>query len=210
MSHSARLFAWWYPRMMATSEAAGHATMRRRLLARAEGTTLDVGTGTGLSVPHYPASVDELVLVEPSPHMRGALQTTVAEEPPPVGSIRIVDGDAYALPFRDRTFDTVASSLLFCSLRRPEVALTEMHRVLKPGGRLLFHEHVVGSGWRSVVQHALSPLQARLADGCRPTQDFEAVLARSPFEVVSVERTQMPRGFVTIRPLVLGEARAHA
>jgi ubiquinone/menaquinone biosynthesis C-methylase UbiE len=196
--------------MMATVEASGHAAMRRRLLARAGGATLDVGTGTGLSVPHYPAAVDELVLVEPSPHMREALQATVADDPPPVASIEIVDGDAYALPFDDDTFDTVSSSLLFCSLRRPDVTLAEMHRVLRPGGRLLFHEHVVGSGWRSVVQHVLSPLQARLADGCRPTQDFESVLARSPFDVVSIEHTRMPRGFVTIRPLVLGEARAHA
>lgn len=204
---SARVFAWWYPRMMQRVEEAGHAELRRRLLARACGTTLDVGTGTGLSVPHYPATVDELVLVEPCPHMRRGLEDLLSGPATDVRSVRIIDGDAYRLPFADGTFDTVAASLLFCSLERPVAALTELARVLRPEGRLLFHEHVRGTGLRRRVQHVLSPLQRAIADGCRPTQDFEAVLAQSPFEVSQIDRLRMPRGPYPIVPLVLGEAR---
>lgn len=204
---SARAFAWWYPRMMRRVEAAGHAELRRTLLARARGITLDVGAGTGLSVPHYPTTVEELVLVEPSPHMRRGLEDLLSDTATGAGSVRVADGDVYRLPFPDATFDTVSASLLFCSLARPAEALTELARLLRPDGRLLFHEHVRGTGVRRIVQHVLAPVQRAVADGCRPTVDFEDVLARSPFEVTHLVRTQMPRAPYPIVPLVLGEAR---
>lgn len=207
MSATARAFAWWYPRLMQRSEDAGQAQLRRDLLARAQGATLDVGTGTGLSYPHYPEGVDDLVLVEPGPYLRRQLEELVASVPSNAHSVRIVDGDAYRLPFRDDSFDTVSASLLFCSLDRPHDALAEFARVLRPGGSFLFHEHVRGTGLRYAVQRLLSPLQRVIADGCRPTVDFEAVLAASPFEAVRVDRVSMPKGPYPIRPLVLGEAR---
>ncbi len=207
MTAASRAFAWWYPRMMRRVETAGHARLRRDLLTRARGATLEVGAGTGLAYPHYPAGLEELVLVEPALPMRRQLEELVATTPRTARSVSVVDGDVYRLPFPDGAFDTVAASLLFCSLDRPHDALAELARVLRPGGVFLFHEHVRGTGLRRVVQRLLSPLQRRIADGCRPTQDFEAVLAGSPFRVARVDRVLMPKGPYPIKPLVLGEAR---
>lgn len=207
MTVAARAFAWWYPRMMRRVEEAGHARLRRDLLARARGVTLDVGAGTGLSYPHYPPGLDDLVLVEPAPPMRRQLEELIVSTPPAARSVSVVDGDVYRLPFPDDAFDTVSASLLFCSLERPHDALEELARVLRPGGVFLFHEHVRGTGLRRVVQRLLTPAQRRLADGCRPVQDFEALLAASPFRVARIDRVLMPKGPYPIKPLVLGEAR---
>jgi ubiquinone/menaquinone biosynthesis C-methylase UbiE len=204
-STSQRLFARWYPWMMARSERAGQAAIRREQLRQAVGTTLEIGAGNGFSVPHYTDRVEELVLVEPSPGMRERLALTVSDAAP--ATVVVVDGDAHALDYPDATFDTVTASLTFCSVSDPRRALAEVHRVLKPGGRLLFHEHVRGRGLRAVVQRLLTPLQRRLADGCHADRDFEALLAESPFELDELRRTRMPRGAPTIVPLVVGAAR---
>jgi ubiquinone/menaquinone biosynthesis C-methylase UbiE len=200
-----RLFARWYPWMMERSERAGQAAIRSEQLRQAAGTTLEIGAGNGFSVPHYTDRVEELVLVEPSPGMRERLALTVSDAAP--AKVVVVAGDAHALDYPDATFDTVTASLTFCSVADPQRALAEVHRVLKPGGRFLFHEHVRGRGLRAVVQRLLTPLQRRLADGCHADRDFEALLADSPFELDELRRTRMPRGAPTIVPLVVGAAR---
>lgn len=200
-----RLFPCWYPRMMDRSERGGQAAMRRAQLSQAAGATLEIGAGTGFSVPYYTDRVDELVLVEPSPGMRERLALAVAVAAPT--KVSVVDGDAHALDYPEARFDTVTASLTFCSVADPARALAEVHRVLKPGGRFLFHEHVRGRGPRAVLQRLLSPVQRWMADGCDPYRDFEALLADSPFELDEVVRTRMPRGAPTIVPLVIGAAR---
>jgi ubiquinone/menaquinone biosynthesis C-methylase UbiE len=194
--------------MMARSERAGQGTIRRQQLAQAAGATLEIGAGNGFSLPYYTDQVDELTLLEPNPEMRERLKRdapTVAAR-----TVVVVDGDAHALDYPDATFDTVTASLTFCSVDDPGRALAEVHRVLKPGGRFLFHEHVRGDSVCGVLQDVLTPLQRRVADGCRPNRDFEALLAASPLELVSVQRTRMPRAFPTIVPLVVGAARRAA
>ncbi|MQY27580.1 class I SAM-dependent methyltransferase [Nocardia aurantia] len=199
-----RLFARWYPGFMARVERAGQAEMRRAQLARAHGRTLEIGAGNGLSVPHYPDDLPELVLLEPNPAMRDRLTELVGT---PAVPVTIVDGDAHALRFPDASFDTVTASLVFCSVRDPALALREVHRVLKPGGRFLFHEHVRGTGVRAVFQDLLTPVQRRLADGCHANRDFESLLGTTDFEVEAIEHTRMPTSASTIVPLVVGTAR---
>lgn len=126
-----RFFASWYPRFMARVERAGQAGVRRAQLAGARGRTLEIGAGSGLSVPHYPDDLTELVLLEPNPALRTRL-TVLAHSP--AAPITVVDGDAHALEFPDGSFDTVTASLVFCSVRDPDRALAEVHRVLRPGG----------------------------------------------------------------------------
>lgn len=203
-TRSQRFFAKWYPAMMNRVEEAGQADIRARNLAGATGRTLDLGTGNGFSVPHYPPTVTELVMLEPNPALRSALQQHTSDIR--AQSWQILDGDAYALPFDDDSFDTVAASLVFCSLDRPGAALVEAARVLKPGGRFLFHEHVRGTGLRRVVQELITPLQAKLADGCHPNRDFETTLRRSPFEVSTIEHLRMPSAPAVVVPLVVGSA----
>lgn len=189
---------------MQRAEDAGQAEIRARHLARARGRVLDLGTGNGFSVPHYTAAVTELVMLEPNPALRAQLQRRTADIR--ARAWQIVDGDAYALPFADASFDTVAASLVFCSLDRPAAALAELARVLRPGGTFLFHEHVRGTGLRRVAQEVATPVQRRIADGCRPNRDFVGLLRRSPFTVTDVDELRMPAGALTVVPMVVGAA----
>lgn len=205
-TRSQRFFAKWYPAAMKRVEDAGQADIRARNLAPAAGRTLDLGTGNGFSVRHYPSSVTELVMLEPNPALRAQLQQHTADIR--AQAWQIVDGDAYALPFDDDSFDTVAASLVFCSLDRPGSALEEVARVLKPGGAFLFHEHVRGTGLRRLVQEAITPLQKRIADGCHPNRDFEGELRRSPLTIEQIEHLRMPSGPAPVVPMVVGWAVA--
>jgi ubiquinone/menaquinone biosynthesis C-methylase UbiE len=198
-----RSFAAWYPTLMGLIDRRGQAALRREQLAAARGRVLEIGAGSGLSVPHYPPGIDELVLVEPNPAFHRALRVAAGRLPFPVS---VIDADAHELPFPDSSFDTVTASLVFCSVDDPARMLAEVHRVLRPGGRFLFHEHVRGGRFRAVVQDLLTPLQRRLADGCRPNRDFGASLAASALRVVAIDHRRMPTPIPTLVPLVVGTA----
>jgi ubiquinone/menaquinone biosynthesis C-methylase UbiE len=201
-----RLFTRWYPRVMGVSERAGQSQIRRAQLSLASGRTLEVGAGSGLSVPHYGHAVTDLVLVEPDAGFRILLQRTIDQLTHVPWPITVVDADAQRLPFADATFDTVTASFTFCTLQRPELGLDEMHRVLRPGGRFLFHEHVRGQGTLARFQDVMTPLQVLLAGGCHPNRDFVGTLHRSPFRIDQLVPDWMPRAFPTISPVVHGTA----
>lgn len=200
-----RFFASWYPSVMGKSESAGQRELRREQLAQATGKTLEIGAGNGFSLPHYTAEVTSLTLVEPNPEFREQLVPMIATAVPK--DISVVDGDVHALQYPDASFDTVTASLVFCSVTDPQQALAEVHRVLRPGGRFLFHEHVRGHGLRGVVQDLMTPLQRRLADGCHANRDFEAMIFASDLELDELVRTRMPAAAPTVVPLVVGAAR---
>jgi SAM-dependent methyltransferase len=201
-----RLFAWWYPKLMGVSERAGQADVRRAQLGAAAGRTLEIGVGSGLSLPHYGDRVTELVLLEPNEAFHPELLRTIEGLAQRPWSWRLVSGDGHQMPFDDSTFDTVTASLTFCSVADPARVLDEVFRVLRPGGRLLFHEHVRGEGTRARLQDALAPLQVALADGCHPNRDFLAAVEASPLRTVDVVASKMPRGFPTVTPIVHGTA----
>ena len=101
---------------------------------------LEIGAGTGLNIPAYPRTgITRLVLTEPHEPMRRQIDAKTADAPAPV---EIVDATAERLPFDDATFDTVTGTLVLCEADDPAVAVDEIARVLKPGGRYLFLEHV--------------------------------------------------------------------
>ena len=139
MSLNVRICAAVYDRMSAGFEKAGGAEMRSRLLANASGRVLEIGAGTGLNLTHYPESVTELVVTEPESPMLRRLERKVAGARP---AVRVVQTEAESLPFEDQSFDTVVSTLVLCTVRDPDATLAEIRRVLKPGGRFLFLEHV--------------------------------------------------------------------
>lgn len=190
---------------MGKSEAAGQGDMRRDQLAQASGRTLEIGAGNGFSVPYYTDRVEALTLIEPNAAFRDQLLSAVATAAP--RDVEVRDGDVHALDFPDASFDTVTASLVFCSVADPHRALAEIHRVLRPGGRFLFHEHVRGHGFRRFVQEVMTPLQRRLADGCHANRDFEALLFASDLELDELVRTRMPAAAPTVVPLVVGAAR---
>ena len=203
-----RFFAWYYPKVVGIAERAGQAETRRELFAQARGRTLEIGAGSGFNLPHYTDAVTELVLPEPSPHMRAHLRELLETNPPPVGSWEIVDASGEELPFGDASFDTVTGGFVMCSIPDPEKALAEIARVLRPGGRYIFLEHVhAGEGTALGRFQDLIELPHRyIAAGCHPNRRTWELIESSPLEVERMERGRQPKAPPSVRPTILGSA----
>ncbi len=199
-----RLFAAMYDRGLKGTEDAGLREMRRETLAEASGRTIDLGAGTGANLALYPDAVTELVLAEPDPHMSRQLR----EKLPRSGrAAELVEAPAEKLPFDDSSFDTAVFTLVLCTVPDPEAALAEAARVLKPGGKLLFVEHVrAGDAGLARWQDRLEKPWRFLADGCHCNRDTVATIEASSLTVERVERGQLPKTPPLIRPLVRGSA----
>jgi ubiquinone/menaquinone biosynthesis C-methylase UbiE len=203
-----RFFTACYDRCLKGTEEAGLHRMRGELLAAASGKTIDVGAGTGANLDLYPEAVTELILAEPDPHMAAKLRPRVAERG---GETSFVQAPAERLPFEDSSFDTAVFTLVLCTVPDPEAALAEAARVLKPGGQLLFLEHVRSqepglAHW----QDRLERPWRFLGDGCHCNRDTVATISASKFELNDVERDTLPKAPPLVRPLVRGSARATA
>jgi len=197
------LFAAFYDRVSKGSEEAGLREERRQLLAAAEGATLEIGAGTGLNLEHYPEAVTRLVLTEPDEHMRRRLARRVSEVRP---STEIVAAGVEGLPFPDGTFDTVVVTFVLCSVPQQEAALAEVARVLKPGGRLLFLEHVRSDDEKLAKwQDRITPLYNIV--GCNPNRDTLAAIEASALAVETVKHGEVPKAPKVERPLITGTAR---
>ena len=205
MSLYGRLFARFYDRALASSEEAGLSQHRADLLAGARGRVLELGAGTGLNLGHYDASaVGELVLTEPEePMLRRLVPRASANEP----RARAVAARAEELPFADASFDTVVSTLTLCTVEDLPVALAEARRVLTPGGRLLFLEHVRSADERSARrQDRITPLWRRIAHGCHPNRDTLVAIEAAGFDVERVEHGRFPKAPSVAEPLIAGSA----
>ena len=203
-----RAFARLYDRVLRPSEAAGLADRRHALLAGAGGATLELGAGTGLNLPHYPDAVTELILTEPGEYMVRRLWETVAASG---RQAEVISAPADRLPFADGRFDTVVCTLVLCTVTAPAATLDEVRRVLRPGGRFLFLEHVRSED-RGVArwQDRLDPVQRFLGDGCHPNRDTLGAIEASPLIVESVEHGRLPKAAPHIRPMIVGTAVAPA
>ena len=199
-----RAFTAIYDRAFKATEEAGLRQMRGELLAGARGRVLELGAGTGANAELYPDAVEELVLAEPDPHMIKRLRAKLAEQG---RAAAVVEAPAERLPFEDASFDTAVVTLVLCTVPDPEAALNEIARVLKPGGRLLFIEHV-----RS-TEPSLARWQDRLerpwrflGDGCHCNRDTVATIEASPLALGEIERDKLPKAVPIVEPLVLGTA----
>ena len=187
------------------SEAAGLAGEREALLAGARGATIEIGAGTGLNLAHYPAALERLVLVEPDAHMIKRLTRRV--ERARVGA-EIVAASAEQLPFADDSFDTAVVTFVLCTVDDAGRVLSEVGRVLKPGGRLLFLEHVRSADERIARrQDRIRPLYRALID-CEPNRDTLGTIAASGFTVEAVRHGDVPGAPQIERPMILGVACA--
>lgn len=201
-----RVFTEVYDRGLKATEEAGLREIRRQALAGASGRTLDLGAGTGANLPLFPAAVSELVLVEPDPHMLKKLRGRLGAGGAPT---TVVQAGAEALPFEDSSFDTAVFTLVLCTVPDPAAALAEAARVLRPGGRLLFVEHVRSrhpglARW----QDRLERPWRFLGDGCHCNRDTAATVEASPFTLESLEHGRLPKAPPIVRPLVRGSAVA--
>ncbi len=143
------------------------ARLRPRVVRHARGRVLEIGVGTGLNLDLY-TDVDRVDGIEPDPHMLARARRRLPARVP----VDLHPAGAEALPFGDATFDTVVATWVFCTIPDAEAAAHEIHRVLRPGGRVVFVEHVrAGHGPTHALQRALDPLWQHLAGGCRLTRD---------------------------------------
>jgi ubiquinone/menaquinone biosynthesis C-methylase UbiE len=202
------VFAALYDRLFAAPEDAGLREVRAELLARASGRTLEIGAGTGLDLPHFADAVTELVLTEPDPHMAKRLRDAVGDARPGRPA-EVVEAPAESLPFEDASFDTVVSGLVMCTVSDPERSIGEVARVLRPGGRFLFLEHVRAEegSTRGRWQDRLERPWGVFAGGCHPNRRTVATVERSPLELERVEMREFPTlSAALVRPLAVGVA----
>lgn len=200
------MIGYLYDLLMARTERAGLTERRRALLVGAHGRVLEVGAGTGVNLGLYGADVDELVLVEPAEGMASRLRARAAESQ---FATEVVSASATKLPFADSSFDAVVATLVLCSVSDPARALAELRRVLRPGGVLLFLEHVRSRNPRLARwQDRLTPFQKLVGGGCHPNRDTLGAIERAGFVVAGLERGAVPRAPAYLRPLITGTARA--
>jgi SAM-dependent methyltransferase len=198
-----RLGATLYDPLLWFGERLGMAARRRELLAGARGEVLEIGAGTGLNLPHYPAGLERLVLAEPGARMGARIDLGRAPEGV---DAQLVPAPAEDLPFPDDSFDTVVSTLVLCTVAEPRRALSEVTRVLRPGGQLLFLEHVRAEpGWRRRVQGRSVRAWAAFADGCRCDRPTLETIEES-LRLESVEGGAWRGMPAVVRPLVWGRA----
>jgi ubiquinone/menaquinone biosynthesis C-methylase UbiE len=196
-------FAWTYDRQLAKVEEAGLREIREGLLADASGRVLEVGGGTGANLRHYGPGVKALTITEPEPAMLRRLERRVQEESP---GTKVVKAPAEDLPFDDGSFDVAVSTLVLCGVDDQSRSLRELRRVLRPGGRLIFIEHVRSE------EPGLARWQDRLnflnrfvacCDCNRRTLDS---IRAAGFAVTKVDHTELQKVPSFVRPLIVGTA----
>ena len=174
------VFAALYDRITRRGEKLMMGRRRAELIAQARGRTLEIGAGTGANLLHYPQQVEELILTEPFEPMRRRLEGKLRDSGV---AATVLAAPAESLPLDDESIDTVVSTLVLCTVDFPDRALAEIARVLKPGGQLLFIEHVRSDSPRwARWQDRLETPWRHFAAGCRCNRDTLASVEAAGFE----------------------------
>src|SRR5271154_4753857 len=205
MTLRSRFFAATYDRQMAKVEKAGLRAHRESVLAQATGRVLEIGAGTGGNLPFYGPGVESLTMTEPETPMLRRLERKLRAKAPDAIVLRAPAED---LPFEDDSFDAAVSTLVLCSVDDQPRALRELRRVLRPGGRLLFMEHVRSEEPRVArLQDRMNRINNLLVhcDCNRPTLDS---IRSGGFSVEKLERGTIAKAPPFVRPLVVGIAEA--
>ncbi|MBI4783139.1 MAG: class I SAM-dependent methyltransferase [Oscillatoriophycideae cyanobacterium NC_groundwater_1537_Pr4_S-0.65um_50_18] len=160
---------------------------RQDLLSEVRGETLEIGFGTGLNLPYYPDRIQNITAIDANAGMSNIAQKRIQLAPITVDH-RVLNGEH--LPMADCTFDSVVSTWTLCSIAKVDLALKEIHRVLKPGGQFFFVEHGLSPDPKiQVWQHRLTPLQKVIADGCHLDRNIQALIEQE-FATVKLEQFQ--------------------
>lgn len=201
-----------YDRFMAATEQACLARWRGELLADLRGEVLEVGAGTGANLPYYSAAVENLVLSEPEPAMRKQLEQKLASQAHAAQQVEIAAALSHQLPYEAGRFDAVVCTLVLCSVPDVAASLAEVRRVLKPGGKFVFIEHVRDEqrAGRRLLQHAVQPAWRLIAGGCHLTRRTEQLIEGAGFEIQQIERESMRKALPIVRPSIRGLANAPA
>ena len=202
------VFARLFHRVCGRDRGRGERELRRELVAGSTGRVLEVGAGNGINFAHYPATVDELIAVEPEPYLRAQAEKAAATAPIPA---RVIPGVAAAIDLAAGSVDAVIVSGVLCSVPDQREALAEFHRVLRTGGELRFYEHVRSrrpafARW----QRRVDPLWSRAMGGCHTDRDTLAAITEAGFAIVRCRGFPFPprAALYPVMPRILGIARA--
>src|SRR5262249_28673582 len=203
MSFRWTIMAPAYDRFSRGSEEAGVRELRQNLIADATGRVVEIGAGTGANLPHYDGNIESLVVTEPEPPMLRRLQRAAREHAP---LAQVLRAPAEDLPFEDDSFDTVVSTLVLCGVDDQARAVREARRVLRPGGRLLFIEHVRSEDPDLArLQDRMNWLN-RLVVQCDCNRPTLTTIEAEGFTISQLEHTTMPKAPKFVRPLIVGAA----
>lgn len=206
---SRALWGDWYRRLFAAGLARGLRRYtdavdprKRQLFSALTGEVVEIGPGPGTNLRYLSAGV-RWTGVDPNVHMAKYVERESVRRGVPA---RLITGTAAALPFADGSVDAVISSLVLCSVTDVPQVLREIRRVLKPGGRFIFIEHVAapaGTGRRR-VQRAIKPLWSLLGDGCEPDRETWKALEEAGFQSIQMDHFRAPLPIAT--PHIAGTA----
>ncbi len=171
------------------------------------GRVIEVGAGSGANFSHYPASVSEVVAVEPERYLRERALRAAAQAPV---AVSVLEGGADLLPGEAGSFDAGVAALVLCTVPDQQSALAELYRVIRPGGELRFYEHVIShSRWEARFQRlADATFWPHVAGGCHLARDMTAAIERAGFQIDGHERFPFsPAPFLVPDPHILGSAR---
>ncbi len=201
-----KAFAAGYDRFTAASERNCFSAHRTALLAGAEGDVIEIGGGTGANLAIYNGALRSLTVTEPAKPMVKRLQRRAEEVRPGTTVLRAPAED---LPFEDDSFDVAVSTLVLCTVDDQPRALRELRRVLRPGGRLLFMEHVRSDDEKLARwQDRMMPLNRALVCGCHCNRPTLEGIRGAGFEVTQLEHDTIPHAPPFVRPLIVGVATA--
>jgi ubiquinone/menaquinone biosynthesis C-methylase UbiE len=199
-----RFFAHVYDTAFILAERRGFRDVRRDVVGRSSGRVVELGAGTGLNLEHYSETVSKLLLTEPDPHMAAKLRKRACSL---ALDARVIEAPAEKLPFDDASIDTVVSTLVLCTVQNPHQTLAEVARVLRPGGSLLFAEHVRSASPRAAWwQDKLRRPWSWYACGCQCNRDTIATLEAASFQVRQIGHGALRWISPVVRPLVVGSA----
>jgi ubiquinone/menaquinone biosynthesis C-methylase UbiE len=195
------VFAWL---LELTTGSETFANERREAIRDAHGEVLEIGFGTGLSLPLYPPAVSRLTVVDPAEMLPKKVARRIAAAPFPVRHITV---KAEQLPLADQSFDCVVSTLTLCTIPDAVEALREVRRVLKPGGSFLFLEHGRSDDPRVARwQDRLNPIQRIVGAGCNLNRQIDSLIAQSGLEISRLDRHVMPKAPRTHAEMYRGAA----
>lgn len=203
MGIRSRIFAATYDRQMKKVEKELFGQLRTSVLSAATGDVLEIGGGTGANVDAYPDTITSLTITEPEPPMLRRLQQRAAASHRQVTALRAPAED---LPFEDATFDTVVSTLVLCGVDDQQRALRQIVRVLRPGGRLLFIEHVRSDDPKLARHQDRMNWLNRLVVCCDCNRPTPSSITEAGFEIDTLSHHVMPKSPKFVSPVVAGAA----
>lgn len=201
-----RLFAFIYDPMIAKTEQACLKAWREELLADSNGDVLEVGAGTGANLAYYPETINKLIISEPDEFMRKRLIEKLKSLD--IKNTSIKDFGMEDIDLADNSVDCVVSTLVCCSVNCPHKSLQQAYRVLKPGGKLIFMEHVAAENnpKRLKWQNRINPIWKFISGNCHTNRETEKYIKQAGFKIQQIQKASMRKAPPFVRPTIRGIA----